>query len=96
LSGRPDRVNPVAERRADRPMPMRLVKFGRRATDRRPPAGDLEATWMDQQRVVDVCRDVLRTDLSLDDDLPDLGLQSVLAVQLAVRLQEDFGVEVPL
>jgi acyl carrier protein len=51
---------------------------------------------MDQQRVVDVCRDVLRTDLSLDDDLPDLGLQSMLAVKLAVRLREDFGVDVPL
>jgi acyl carrier protein len=51
---------------------------------------------MDQQRVVDVCRDTLRVDLSLDDDLPDLGLQSMLAVKLAVRLREDFGFDVPL
>jgi hypothetical protein len=51
---------------------------------------------MDEQRVVDACRDVLRVDLSLDDRLPDLGTQSLLIVELALRLQRDFGADVPL
>lgn len=50
-----------------------------------------------QQRVADAWRDVLRHErVGLHDNFFDLGGHSLLLVKLQVRLQRDFGVELPL
>lgn len=46
--------------------------------------------------VVEICREVLRVELSADDRLPDLGTRSMLIVELALRIQRQFGADVPL
>lgn len=45
----------------------------------------------------EIYRKVLRVDeLDVDDELPELGVQSILVIQIAMAVQERLQVELPL
>ncbi|WP_187280336.1 acyl carrier protein [Streptomyces sp. NBC_01725] len=54
------------------------------------------------QRLLAIWRDVLDTHqvdsdgLTIDADLPDLGTRSILIIEIAMRIQREIGVDVPL
>ncbi|HZG04771.1 MAG TPA: acyl carrier protein [Streptomyces sp.] len=54
------------------------------------------------ERLLAIWRDVLETHqvdadgLSVDGHLPDLGTRSILIIEIAMRIQREIGVDVPL
>ncbi|MEO3763956.1 acyl carrier protein [Streptomyces sp. B8F3] len=54
------------------------------------------------ERLLAIWRDVLETHqvdvggLSVDGNLPDLGTRSILIIEIAMRIQREIGVDVPL
>lgn len=47
-----------------------------------------------EPRVMSICSDVLRRSLGPDDNLMELGMDSLAAVEIVTRLELDFGVDV--
>ncbi|WP_158581453.1 acyl carrier protein [Actinomadura spongiicola] len=64
-------------------------------TQPEPGTGD-DALGEAERALVEICREVLRVDLGPDDRLPDLGTRSILIIEIAVRLQDRLGADVPL
>jgi acyl carrier protein len=49
------------------------------------------------EQLVQIWREVLKVeDVAVDDALPDLGARSILIVELAVRIKDRLGADVPL
>lgn len=60
-----------------------------------PPVGGARKTSETERAVMEVWRDVFRLDeVSPDDDVLELGVNSLAAVEMCVRLEQRFGVEV--
>ncbi|MGW3788365.1 phosphopantetheine-binding protein [Micromonospora chokoriensis] len=49
------------------------------------------------EQLVQIWREVLKVeDVAVDEALPDLGARSILIVELAVRIKDRLGADVPL
>lgn len=64
------------------------------------PTGDQPVSQLDGA-VVEQLREIWQetldvADLQLDDELPDLGGQSILIIKMAVQIEQILGVQLPL
>lgn len=55
------------------------------------------ATMAAEDELREIYQNVLRVDeLGIDDELPELGVESILVIQIAMAVQERLRVELPL